>query len=111
MADEKELRETLREIFLHLKEVRVVTVVGDVTVAVSTDESKTIKTTVTPAPGETKALITVFDLIDGDVTNVISPELLDNSALRAFHSEQVERSIKVLPDHVRAITTVFEKLF
>ena len=42
---------------------------------------------------------------------MISPSLKDDTALREFHSEQVERSIRVLPDHVRAITAVFEKLF
>lgn len=105
------IREVLARIFKELTEIRVVTAVGDVDVILRTSENgATIKTEVTTTEADVKALVTVFDLIDGDVTNMISPALRDDESLRAFHSAQVEKSIKVLPDHIRALVDVGQKI-
>ena len=51
----------------------------------------------------TEALVTIFDLVDGDVTNVISPALKDDESLRAYHASQVEKSLTVLPANIKAV--------
>jgi len=105
------IKDALARIFKELTEIRVVTAVGDVSVILRTsDNGATIKTDVQTAEAGVKALVTIFDLIDGDVTNIISPALRDDESLRAFHSAQVERSIKVLPDHIRALIDVGQKI-
>lgn len=102
--DPETIKGTITKVFKELVEVRVVTVVGDVTVQlVSEDDGATIKTKLTSIPESAKAFVTIFDLIDGDVTNVIPPSLKDDEQLRAFHADQVERSMKVLPDNIRAL--------
>ena len=105
------IREALSRVFKELTEIRVVTAVTDVKVVLRTSADGTVETTMRDTETETKALITVFDLIDGDVTTVISPALRDDESLRAFHSAQVEKSLKVLPDHVRALVDVGQKIF
>src|SRR5687768_13910401 len=84
------IREVLARVFKELTEIRVVTAVGDVSVVLrSSDNGATIKTDVLTTEANAKALVTIFDLIDGDVTNMISPALRDDESLRAFHSAQV----------------------
>jgi hypothetical protein len=103
-ARKPKVRETLTKLFEELTEVRVVTVVGNVEVTLSSTDGGAAKTTIaTPDAKMTDAIITVFDLVDGDVTHVISPSLRDDAALQAHHAEQVERSMRVLPDNMRAM--------
>jgi hypothetical protein len=105
------IREALARIFKELTEIRVVTAVGDVNVILHTSENgATIKTEVQTIEANAKALVTIFDLIDGDVTNMISPALREDESLRAFHSAQVEKSIKVLPEHIRALVDLGQKI-
>ncbi|GAA4463929.1 hypothetical protein [Phytohabitans houttuyneae] len=105
------IRETLARIFKELTEIRVVTAVGDVEIALRrSEDGATIKTDVQTTGKNAKALVTIFDLIDGDVTNMISPDLLGDESLRAFHSAQVEKSIKVIPEHIRALIEVGQKI-
>jgi len=99
---EKNIGEKLWEVFNGLTEVRVFTIVDDVPVGVATDGKRTTAT-FTPADPETSALITIFNLIDGDVINVIAPSLADNTELRAFHASQVDKSLAVLPANIDAL--------
>ena len=93
----------LTSIFDELTEIKVVTAVENVSVRLTQKGSRT-KTEFDPG-GEpiTRAIVTIFDLIDGDVTNIISPELKDDEAIRSFHAMQVEKSLVVLPDNVNAL--------
>lgn len=101
----KGIKDRLFDIFEEMVEVRVVTAVGNVDVTLTQEEPNgPIKMGI--GTGENKvsdALVTIFDLVDGDVTNIIAPALRDDEALRTYHSAQVEKSMKVLPDNVRAL--------
>ena len=101
---DKGIKDRLFDIFEEMVEVRVVTAVGNVEVTLTQEEPNgPIKTGIDTGGKVTDALVTIFDLVDGDVTNVIAPALRDDEALRAYHSAQVEKSMKVLPDNVRAL--------
>jgi hypothetical protein len=57
-----------------------------------------------------QALVTVFNLIDGDVTNIVAPSLKDDQAIRDFHSAQVEKSMAVLPSNVATLVDFGKEL-
>ncbi|MGH9277664.1 MAG: hypothetical protein ACRD12_06100 [Acidimicrobiales bacterium] len=100
----------LTAIFEELTEIKVVTAVENVTVRLTQKDNRT-KTEFDPgAEPITKAIVTIFDLVDGDVTNVISPELKDDEAIRAFHAQQVQTSLAVLPDNLNAILKLGQAL-
>jgi len=99
---EKNIGEKLWDVFNGLTEVRVFTIVDDVPVGISIDDNRTTAS-FKPVDPETSALITIFNLIDGDVINVVAPSLADNAALRAFHASQVEKSLAVLPANIDAL--------
>jgi hypothetical protein len=98
---------TIAKIFDGLVHATIVTAVGDVAVTITSGRSEPEIDTPKPI---TKAIVTIVDLIDGDITNVVSPELLDDTALRAFHTQQVEASLKVLPDNVRSLAELAKSL-
>jgi hypothetical protein len=103
---DKGIKDRLFDIFEEMVEVRVVTAVGNAEVTLTQEEPNgPVKTGIVTGEQKqlTDALVTIFDLVDGDVTNVIAPSLRDDAELRAFHSDQVEKSMKVLPDNVRAL--------
>ncbi len=97
--DHQGIVEKLRNMFDELIEVRVITVVGNVKVALPVGDSgrATVDTGEIPM---TDALVTIFNMIDGDVTNVIAPALKDDVALRSFHLTQVDKSMAVLPANI-----------
>src|SRR4051812_45997460 len=96
--DERDLKQRLIDIFRELVEVRVVTVVGDVNVTL-VEDGPVYKTKLEVAKDEPiQALVTIFDLVGGDVTSIVHPALRDDEALRAYHSEQVKTGLAVLPD-------------
>lgn len=99
----------LLRVFDGLIEVKVVTVVGNVTVDISNDDGHTSTAVNTTTP--TDALVTIFNLIDGDVTNVIAPALKDDASIRAFHTAQVEKSLQVLPGNLEALVKLGKSLF
>src|SRR5436309_11433040 len=109
MADEttttshESVLQRLGNIFDELTEIKVVTAVQNLTVRLTPKNGAT-KTEFDPS-GEpiTKAIVTIFDLVDGDVTNIIAPELKDDEAIKAFHVEQLKHSLAVLPDNLRAV--------
>lgn len=99
---EKNIGEKLWEVFNGLTEVRVFTIVDDVPVGVAVENKRTTAS-FQPSDPKTSALITIFNLIDGDVINVIAPSLADNTELRAFHATQVDKSLAVLPANIDAL--------
>ena len=54
--------------------------------------------------------MTVVKISDGDVSTVISEGSVGNADLRAFHADQVARSLTVLPDNLRALVAVAKSL-
>lgn len=106
-ASDSQITGTLRRMFGELTEIKVVTAVGDVKVSITPDDAKgkgrTTTTVNTQGTETSNALVTIFDLVDGDVTNVISPALKDDEALRSYHTAQVEKSLTVLPGNIKAL--------
>lgn len=98
------IAEKLRTIFNGLVEVKVVTIVQDIALDVSAGSGRTTAS-FKPFDQQVPALITIFNLIDGDVINVIAPSLEDNAAIRAFHTAQVEKSLAVLPANIEALVS------
>ena len=103
MADEKGIRATLERVFGELTQVKVVTAVGTLAITLPEEDGRT-KTRFDPeAMPIADAIVTIFDLIDGDVTHVISPGLKDDESIRSFHAQQVEKSLTVLSDNIKAL--------
>ncbi len=103
MADEKGILATLERVFGELTEVKVVTAVGALEITLPEENGRT-KTRFNPeAEAIRDAIVTVFDLVDGDVTNVIAPALKDDESIRSFHAQQVEKSLTVLSDNIKAL--------
>jgi hypothetical protein len=100
--DDHGIRDKLRRMFDELVEVKVITVVGDVSVTLpgTGGGRSTLDTGQAPL---SDAIVTIFNLVDGDVTNVIAPALKDDAAMRAFHATQVEKSMAVLPQNIAAM--------
>ena len=101
--DDRSILQRLVTMFHELTEIKVVTAVQNVTIRLTDKDGRT--KTELDAGGEpiTRALVTIFDLIDGDVTNVISPELKDDEAIRTYHAQQVQASLAVLPANLKAV--------
>jgi len=104
-ATKRDFGDKLRKIFDGLIEVRVFTILHDITVDISTVDDKT-RASVGPIAEQVPALITIFNLVDGDVINVIAPSLQENAELRAFHTAQVDKSLAVLPRNIEAMVTL-----
>lgn len=98
------IRSTLRRMFGDLTELKVVTVVGDMEVSLQEEDGRTKTRIGRPPESPAAAFITIFDLVDGDVTNVIPSSVKDDDgALRAYHAAQVEKSLAVLPGNIKAL--------
>jgi hypothetical protein len=94
-----------------LTEVKVVTIVGDVKVtAEPTPGGTTTETTIERTTVETGSIISIFKVIDGDVTTIISPDVVGNADLLAKHEAQLQTSLKVLPDHLKTLVDIVKKL-
>ncbi len=103
MADRKTITDRLESVFNGMVELKVVTAVGPVGLSFPEADGRTLTKLETEAAPITDAIVTIFDMVDGDVTNVISPNLRDDEGLRAFHAIQVEKSLTVLPANLRAL--------
>ncbi len=101
-VDEDGIKNTLKRMFGNLVHVRVITVVGKATVTLPAggEGPTTVRTGTEPLDN---ALVTVVNLVEGDVTNVIAPDLKDDQAIRDFHSAQVEKSMNVLPSNIATL--------
>jgi hypothetical protein len=93
-----------------LTEVKVVTIVGDVKVTVEPATATTTETTVERTTVEKGSIISIFKVIDGDVTTIISPDLVGNADLLAKHEAQLQTSLGVLPDHLKTLVDIVKKL-
>ena len=93
-----------------LLEIKVVTVVGNVDVTISTTGDST-KTTVATQEKISDAIVTVVKLLDGDVTTVIAPDLVANADVRALHTAQVAASLQVLPSNLKELVGIGETIF
>lgn len=100
--DEQRIKDRLVGMFNELVHVRVITVVGNATVTVGSNGGARPTVDIGEAPLN-DAIVTIFNLIDGDVTNVIAPALKDDQAMRDFHAAQVEKSMAVIPSNIAAI--------
>jgi len=92
----------LNKAFNGLAEVRVITILGDVTVQLTEKENK-LTSDLQFGDVRTDAIVTVFNLADGDAINIVSPALKDDTTLREFHASQVESSLKALPANIAAV--------
>ena len=108
--DPDSIRRTLTRMLNGLCEVKVVTIVDETTVTVTSGENNRTITEFTQPAQTTQALVTIFNLVDGDATNIIGPKLKDDIELREYHSAQVEKSLKVLPQNVEAVITLARSL-
>jgi hypothetical protein len=101
--------EKVQNTFKDLVEVKVVTIVGDVPVTITTKGDST-QTTIGDEAISGKALITVVKLLDGDVTTAVPKEHLGNAELRAMHTEQVARSLEVIPRNLNTLVDMAKNL-
>jgi hypothetical protein len=108
-TDEGGIKDRLVRMFNELVHVRVITVVGDAKVSLPTAGGGKAIVDTDEKPLD-QALVTVFNLIDGDVTNIVAPSLKDDQAIRAFHSAQVEKSMAVLPANVATLVDFGKEL-
>jgi hypothetical protein len=92
----------------NLADVTVATVISDVTVAV--DNRGRLKDVAAPTTS-VPAIITNVNLIDGNVTTVIGPELKDDESLTGFHQGLVDKAVKILPDNLKALANLVEGFF
>jgi hypothetical protein len=99
------LRQTLGRAVRSAINLRVITVVGDVTLT-GTIESPTVT-----APTSGPAVVTNINLLGGDIITAISPQIAngDLAELKAFHDgvvakaeEMVERNVRLLKDLISA---------
>lgn len=93
------LRQTLSEMVTSAVNLRVTTVVGDVVMAGRIEDM-----TVSAPTGPAKALITNIDLLRGDVTTVVSPDLLGDAYkdLVTRHYAAVDSAQKNVKDNIAA---------
>lgn len=99
------IKRTLVTAFNRLVQVKVVTIVSKTELDVRNANDRT-SADLTPFNKEVDALVTVVNLIDGDVINVIAPGLKDDAEMRAFHTAQVEKSMAVLPANIEAMVNL-----
>jgi hypothetical protein len=93
-----------------LREVKVVTLVGTIGVTIATTDDGRTTTTLGAKDMTVDAIVTVVDVLDGDVTTVIAPDLLANAELRALHAAQVTSSLAVLPGHLKELVELAKSL-
>jgi len=92
--------ETRLQKYAHeLTVLKVVTYVGDATI---TPDADGLMESLTFVPGG-KPLVTVCNLIGGDITNVIPDSLKDNQAMLDFHTSQVQKAAAILPNNIKVL--------
>jgi hypothetical protein len=101
-AEPKDIKSALQTIFNRMVEVKVVTIVEAVDLDISITNGRS-SASLQPFGKKVDALVTIFNLIDGDVINIIPPNLRDDAALRDYHSSQVDKSMAVLPANIAAV--------
>lgn len=108
-ADDRGIKDKLVRMFDELVQIKVITVIGNVTVTLPSERGGRPAVDTDNAPLN-DAIVTIFNLIDGDVTNVLAPALKDDQAVRDFHATQVEKSMAVLPSNIAALVAFGKEL-
>jgi hypothetical protein len=99
----------VKHAFTDLAEVKVVTIVGDIPITIDTEGDST-RTTLGKATIEGGSIVTIVKLLDGDVTTVMSDDLVGRAEVRAAHAEQVAASLDVIPGHLATLVDMAERL-
>jgi hypothetical protein len=86
--------------------LKVVTYVG--TATVTTDNDGLPASVTFPAGGE--PFVTVCNLIGGDISNAIPEKYKDDEGLREFHASQVEKAGQILPNNLKVIGDLVDKV-
>lgn len=92
VSSAREFLKSLENAFGRLATLKVVTVVGEVSVS-----GVGGATAVAARPGASvEAASTEVNLLDGDIVNVFSPSFSTAGGLQAFHQSQVEKSSDIM---------------
>jgi hypothetical protein len=97
------LMERLGRIFNDMTQLKIVTVVGQVNVTVAENNERSRTTVDTTGVKDLKGMVTIIDLLDGDITNIIDPSVETSDTLRSFHATQVEKSQAIIASNVSAV--------
>lgn len=106
-SDQKlDLRQVLSDLISSAVNLRVATIVGDVTV------SGAIQDMTVTVPTVAKSIVTNIDLVRGDITTVVSPDLLDaaHQSLVERHYAAVDAAQKNVKDNVAAFFSLIGNL-
>lgn len=106
-ASEHDWKQKLQEYAHQLTVLKVVTYVGGADIVTSADG--TVSSVQLHPDG--KPLLTVVDLVGGDLTNVIDPSLQSDTAMLAFHAEQVQKASAVLPNNIKLLSEFVKTIF
>jgi hypothetical protein len=98
----------LSETLERLTHLRVITVLGDARITGPIGQLK-VELPAPPSQGAGQAavsMVTDVHLVAGDVTNVLSPAVLDpgHAALRALHEESVRQAQAIVEGNLRSLT-------
>lgn len=96
----------LNEWAYQLSVLKVITYVGKA--EVTPDEDGLPESITLTAEGD--PFVTVCNLIGGDITNVIPDKFKDDETLQAFHASQVEKAAQILPNNLRILGDLVEKV-
>lgn len=101
------LRQTLGQAVRSAINLRVITVVGDVTI------SGSIETPTVKAPTSGPAVVTNINLVEGDIITCISPQIAngDLAELKAFHDGVVAKAEGLVDRNVRLLKDLISSGF
>ena len=109
MAPQKnDLLDKLKDAAEKLLTLHVATIVGQAEVKL--DATGKVMSVTTPE-GPVDAIVTILDLVGGDVTTHIAPDLKNDSDLRAFHEALVGPAAAVLPNNLKALADAVRSVF
>ena len=106
MPDLDSLMTRIKEALVNLVHLRIVTVVGVVTVALNNDGSvKDVE-----IEQKVKAISTCVDLLQGDITTVFDPEFVTGSykSLREFHAAREKEGHDIVEKNLKALRALFD---
>jgi hypothetical protein len=103
----KKIEKALEELIT----LNVVTVVGAVKIDTSLTDGGWDRSKMTLAP-DTKAIWTSLDLLQGDITTVVHPELQGDAGreLRAFHRDREAQGLAIIQQNVAALQGLLKLL-
>lgn len=89
--------------------LRIITAVGEFSAARDANSGKWV---VQPGAGNNSAIMTDIDLVQGDIVSLVPQSLVSdsNSAIRDFHSTQVEKAEGIVRANIAALKGMIEVL-